>query len=408
MSRDRNQRSFWYRWGGGTAVLFAYTHFSHDLCNGLLIALLPLIKENLGLSYLQSGLLLSALTITSGLSQFLGGWIGDRMSRQIVIAIGLAGIGLASLAVGMISSYYLLLIILIIMGIFAGAYHPSAVSVLSSHIERARRGKAFAFHMVGGSIGYAVGPFLGGLIAELLGWRFAFIILSIPILTAIPLVLNKFREQRHLKDSQKANPLSASDVIASHPRQKSTGIIQILQPMAVIISLAILTQLIGGTAMVFIPIYLVDKHYITPTYAAMLMGVTRAGGITGSLFGGWLSDRWGRKNTIFLSLAAIGPILYILTLLPFNAGLIVILIVFGLFMYMRQAAVQPFLMDNVPSRIRATIFGIYFGLGMEGMSLMQPVAGHFMDIFGIIAIFQAIAWISVVVSVLSLLLVRKA
>ena len=408
MPGDRNQESFLHRWGGGTAALFAYTHFSHDLCSGLLIALLPLIKESLGLSYLQSGLLLSALTITSGLSQFPGGWLGDRMSRHIVIAIGLAGIGLTSLAVGLSSAYYPLLVILVIMGIFAGAYHPSAVSVLSGHIERARRGKAIAFHMVGGSIGYAAGPFLGGLIAELLGWRFAFIILSIPTLAAIPLILKRFRERRRLKDSQRTGLLSAGDVAASHPRQRSAGIIQILRPMAVIFSLAILTQLIGGTAMAFIPIYLVDKHYVTPTYAAILIGVTRAGGIAGSLFGGWLSDRWGRKGAIFLSLAATGPILYLLTILPFNAGLIVILIIFGLFMYMRQAAVQPFLMDNIPSRLRATVFGIYFGLGMEGMSLMQPVAGHFMDIFGIVEVFRVVALFSVALSVLALFLAKKA
>lgn len=408
MPGDRNQGSFLHRWGGGTAALFAYTHFSHDLCNGLLIALLPLIKENLGLSYLQSGLLLSALTITSGLSQFPGGWIGDRMSRHIVIAIGLAGIGLTSLAVGLSSAYYPLLIILVIMGIFAGAYHPSAVSVLSGYIERARRGKAIAFHMVGGSIGYAAGPFLGGLIAELLGWHFAFIILSIPTLAAIPLILKRFQERRRLKDSQRNGPLSAGDVTTPQPGKKSAGIIQILRPVAVIFSLAILTQLIGGTAMAFIPIYLVDKHYVTPTYAAILIGVTRAGGIAGSLFGGWLSDRWGRKGTIFLSLAATGPVLYLLTILPFNAGLIVILVIFGLFMYMRQAAVQPFLMDNIPSRLRATVFGIYFGLGMEGMSLMQPVAGHFMDAFGIVAVFRVVALLSVALSVLALFLAKKA
>ena len=77
-------------------------------------------------------------------------------------------------------------------------------------------------------------------------------------------------------------------------------------------------------------------------------------------------------------------------------------------MYMRQAAVQPFLMDNIPSRLRATVFGIYFGLGMEGMSLMQPVAGHFMDAFGIVAVFRVVALLSVALSVLALFLAKKA
>lgn len=69
---------------------------------------------------------------------------------------------------------------------------------------------------------------------------------------------------------------------------------------------------------------------------------------------------------------------------------------------------QPFLMDSVPSQLRATMFGIYFGLGLEGQSLMQPVAGHFMDIFSIAGVFNGIALISVGLSLVALLLAKKA
>ena len=49
-------------------------------------------------------------------------------------------------------------------------------------------------------------------------------------------------------------------------------------------------------------VYLVDKHNIAPAYAAMLLGIMRSGGIAGSLFGGWLSDKWGGKNAIFFAI----------------------------------------------------------------------------------------------------------
>ena len=406
MSKLRNSGTVFYQWGGSTAAFFAYTHLSHDLCTGLLVALLPLIKEGLGLSYLQSGLLLSALTITSGLSQFLGGWLGDRLSRQVVITIGLSGIGLTSLAVGLSSAYYPMLFILIIMGVFAGAYHPSAVSMLFGSFEETRRGKVIALHMVGGSIGFAIGPILGGLIAEMLGWHFAFIILSIPALVAVPLLFKKFRQQ--VNNSRLVNQASTNNGPTSQERQRSIGIFQALRLVAIIFTLAVLMQLIAGSAMAFIPIYLVDKHNIAPAYAVMLIGIVRGGGIVGSLFGGWLSDKWSRKNAIFLALVATGPTLYLLTKLPFNAGFIVIFILFGILMYMKQATVQPFLMGSVPPQLRATIFGIYFGLGMEGMSLVQPVAGYFMDIFGIVEVFNVIALICIVLSVVALFLAKKA
>lgn len=410
MTKDRSSESetVLHQWGGSTATFFAYTHLSHDLSIGLLVALLPLIRESLGLSYLQTGLLLSAWTITMGLSQFLGGWLGDRLSRLVVIAVGLGGVGLGTLAIGLSSAYYPMLAILVIMGIFAGAYHPSAVPLLYSFSDKTRSGKALALHLVGGSIGFAIGPVLGGLISGVLGWRFAFIILGIPAIVAVPLVLNKFRRQKSADSSSQINQSFTNGGVTSQPRHQGISIGQALKPIALVFTLIILTQLMNGSAMAFIPIYLVDKHNIAPAHAAMLLSIVRGGGIAGSLFGGWLSDRWDRKNVIFLALVSTGPILYLLTKLPFNGWLIVIFILFGITAFMKPAAFQPFLMDNTPPHLRATIFGIYFGLGMEGMSLIQPVAGYFMDIFGIVGVFNVIALISVGLSLIALLLAKKA
>ena len=400
--RDK-KGTVYQQWGGSTATFFAYTHFSHDLCAGLLAALLPLIKVSLGLNYFQSGLLLAAYTITVGLSQFPGGWISDRVRPQVVIAVGLGGVGLSSLAVGLSPSYYPMLAVLIIMGIFAGGYHPSAVSMLSAYYAADKRGKVIALHMTGGSIGYALGPIMGGLIAGIMSWRFAFFAMAVPALVAVPLVLKKLR--RPSREAGKT--FSADDSGVNHQPRHRPGIISVLRPIAIIIGLAITIQLLGGTAMAFLPIYLVDNLGVTPTAAALLVGVTRGGGILGSLFGGWLSDRWGRKQTIFMTLAATGPVLYLLTRLDYHAGLILVMVLFGMIMYMRQAAVQPFLMDNVPALMRGTVFGIYFGLGMEGMSLLYPMAGFFMDEFGILSVFNGIALSSVALSILTLLLMKK-
>lgn len=392
------------KWGGGIALLFAYTHLSHDLCSGLLTALLPLIKEGLGLTYLQSGILLSAYTITSGLSQIPGGWLGDRIRRSIVIAVGLGGIGLSTLAVGLSPSYYPMIAILIIMGILAGGYHPSAVSMLSGYYDVTKRGKVIALHMVGGSIGFSIGPLLGGLIADYMGWRWAFIILGIPAISAVPIIIRKFTRAEKAADITSKQQTREEQTRTNSSR---IGIIQILRPIAVLFFLSVAMHLVAGAAMSFIPLYMVGKHGVAPAYAAILVGILRLGGISGSLFGGWLSDRWGRKQATIFSLVATGPVLYILTMLPFNAGFIVILIVFGMFRYMTQATMQPYLMDNVPAYLRATAFGIYFGMSLEGQSLVQPVVGHFMDIYGIASVFTVIAIASIVLSLVALLLAKR-
>ena len=135
---------------------------------------------------------------------------------------------------------------------------------------------------------------------------------------------------------------------------------------------------------------------------AMWLGVVRFGGMAGSLLGGWLSDRWGKKNVIVFVIVATGPVLYLLTVLPFNAGLIIVFIIFGLLMQMRQPAIQTLLMDTTPHQFRATVIGFYFFLSSEGRSLAQPIAGYFMDIWGIVQVFNVIALITIMLSVVTL------
>jgi MFS family permease len=102
-----------------------------------------------------------------------------------------------------------------------------------------------------------------------------------------------------------------------------------------------------------------------------------------------------------------GPLLFLLTKLPNNIVLRVVFVIFGLFMQMRQSTVQPFLMDSTPQYLRATVFGIYFGLGIEGQSMLQPAVGRLMDIFGVTDVFHVIAFISIALSLMALLLIKR-
>jgi len=370
------------------------------------VPLLPFIRAGLGLTYLQSGFLISAYSITSGLSQFLGGWLGDRLGQRLIVVIGLSGVGLTSVVIGLSSAYYPMLITLVIMGILSGAYHPSAVPMLSSYYDVQRRGKVIGLHMVGGALGFTMGPILGGLIADGLDWRFAFILLGIPAIIAAPLAYKKFARRKVVIVAEQVNRESTQNYIPVETTDRLTGLGQVLRPIAIIGTLVIVTEFLVSTAMAYIPIYLVANHNVTPTYAALQMGIVRGGGIVGSLFGGWLYDNWGGRKAIVLALVTTGPILYVLTILSSNAFLMLALGIFGLVMIMKHAAFQSLLMDSTPPRFRATVFGIYFGLGMEGMSLLQPVAGHFMDVFSPVEVFHFIALVGIALSVVTLRMIR--
>jgi FSR family fosmidomycin resistance protein-like MFS transporter len=390
-------KKFLHQWGGRNAVFFAYIHFCHDMVIGLMSAMLPLVRKDLGLNYLGSSLLVAVYAVISGAAQIPGGWLGDRAKRNVVAAIGLGGVGLTALGVGVSPTYSIILVFMAMMGIFGGFYHPSATSLLTSYFESGRRGSAIGLHLLGGTIGFTAGPVLGGIIGAALGWRFSFALLGIPALIAVPIVIKRFipRDQPELVKKEKLG--DGSTVQEEKPR-----LLAVIRPIAAITLLAILVHLIAGASLAFIPLYLVDKHNIDPAYAAMLLGLIRGGGMFGSLLGGWLSDRWGRKSTVVLALAATGPLFYLITWLPFNPALMIVFVVFGAMMSTRQSAIQALLMDRTPSQFRSTVFGIYFGLSQEGMSVTQPIAGQYMDVFGIVPVFYVLAIGSIALSLLVL------
>ncbi|MBM2825150.1 MAG: transporter [Dehalococcoidales bacterium] len=392
-----------HQWGGGLAVFFGYTHLSHDLTAGLLVALLPFIRQDMGLNYLQSGLLVSAFSLTSGFSQLLGGLLADRISRRKAIALGLGGVGACAIIIGLSSSYYALLASLIIMGIVTGAYHPSAVPAITDYLETARRGRAIALHMLGGNIGFVLGPLLGGAIASILNWHLAYILLSIPALVAAPLVLTRLKFPAQAGGTASTSAQRA----AAGSGRKLTGLSLVFRTVASAVIPAVIMGLIVNPTMSFVPLYLVDKHHFSSSTAALWVSIIRSGGLVGSLFGGWLADKWGRRRAIFLALGATGPVLLLIAWLPLSVVLVIAFVLFGLVMAMREATTQTYLMDSTPSHLRATVFGIYFGFGMEGSSLIQPVAGHFMDIYGIGDVFIAIALIGITLSVVTVLIARK-
>jgi len=393
------------QWGGGISLFFAFTHFSHDLTTGLLIALLPFIRQDLEMNYLQAGLLVSAYSVTSGLSQIFGGWVSDRISRRwISITIGLLGVGLSGLAAGLMPSYITLLVTMLIMGIFAGAYHPSAVPAISS-LFRDNRGKAIGLHMIGGSVGFGLGPFIAIAIAATLNWHMSFLILCLPALVAGLMVILWLRK---IEPAISVKPAT----VTSDARQPGTGneepgLGQVLKSLSLIIALVVVVTFTSGSLLPFVPLYLMDHFGLSSTMAAVWTSIVRASFVLGSLFGGWLSDRWGNKRTVLLTLIAIGPVLLVFTSANYFAVVAIMMVAIGILWTMRETDVQTYLMGRTPLKMHGIVFGIYFGIGQQGQSLLQPVYGGFMDMFGISNIFLIVGLISLATSIATIFLAWK-
>ena len=329
--------------------------------------------------------MLAALMITAGLSQFLGGWLGDRFRRRFLVVIGLGGVSISTFTVGILDSYELLVAIFVVTGLFAGLYHPSSVVLLSDSVESNQRGRVMASHMIGGSLGYLVAPLLGGIIAGFLGWQAAFMFLCIPALIAA------FCSLAYLPDSK--SHTTAQQLEKATPEEKTPW-----YRVITVSSMSVLMEVASGAAVAFFALFLVDVQGLTPVLSTTGLGVLRCGSLAGSLLGGLLADRWGNNRAVLLSFIASGPILLLLsylTAIPF----FIALFSFGLFYTMREVTVQVYLLKITPMHLRSRLIGVYYGFGMEGSSLIQPVAGHAMDRFGITGVY---IWLGVASTIISM------
>ncbi|MCK5593461.1 MFS transporter, partial [Candidatus Bathyarchaeota archaeon] len=101
-------------------------HFSHHLLTALLTPLLPFIRDEFSLDYTRIGLIISAFSLSYGISQLPAGWLSDRIGPRIVITLSISGVAVFGLLVGVSQTFTMMLIFLVLMGMVAGGYHPTA------------------------------------------------------------------------------------------------------------------------------------------------------------------------------------------------------------------------------------------------------------------------------------------
>ncbi|MBU6423513.1 MAG: MFS transporter, partial [Chloroflexi bacterium] len=180
------------RGGRGRALVagFSVAHFMQHVVTTLLNPLLPLIRDTFALSYAQSGLVVSAYTISLGLANAPLGILADRLGSRVVLAAGLVLVGAAAVALALAGQYWQVLALFVGMGIVAAAYHAPAVAILSRAFPDRTRGTAMGIHTAGGSLAVFASPLIAAFFASALApeqaWRSAYLwTAAVPIVCGI-------------------------------------------------------------------------------------------------------------------------------------------------------------------------------------------------------------------------------
>ena len=282
----------------------------------------PLIQKEFHLNNTQVGLIGSAFLIVYALAAVPFGFWADRGIRKVVIGVGVSIWSLATLLTAAAQNLVQFVLTRSAVGIGEAAYFPAGTSLMSDYFPKHERGRVMSVWGIGSSLGVAVGFAAGGVIADKLGWRYAFLFAAVPGLICAFLA---FTMREPLRGSVEVVGTAVAKTYDAS-LGKFVELMRIPTLRATILSQTLLYFVLASNAF-WLPILLTTRFGLTTSQAGLLAGgVVVGAGLVGTLGGGWLSDHFGKKNpAAYLQVGIVGFLVgavfvAIALVAPLNAG----------------------------------------------------------------------------------------
>lgn len=342
-----------------------FAHLVNDIYFPILMALQPVLITTLGYTYFQAALLPAMHSILSSVLQPVFGSLADKKGLRISISISLllSGCGIALL--GLISDNYLVMLGCVAISALGHAtFHPGALCKVGALANAGNRGRLTALFTVGGNLGQALGPIIGGL-ALAYGGISSITWLIIPALVGAAFLM--------------LCPIPESCPVATKPAGSGK---EDWNPVILLFAGATLRSWVTFGAMTFIPTYLVLNGYPILEATMMVSGMLLAG-VAGQLTGGALSDRFGRKPVVVATTLAAVPA-FVCILVTHGPLLILSILAFGFFLWASFAVTISMAHELVPTQI-GFISGLFMGIAMGAGGIGVSVSGVIADHFGLTA-----------------------
>lgn len=367
------------------SILFsiAFAHLLNDLLQSVIPSIYPIIKETYQLSFSKIGMITFSYQMAASILQPFIGFYTDKKPQPFSQIVGMSFTTAGIIVLTYATNYPLILVSVVLVGIGSSIFHPesSRVSYLASG---GKRGLAQSIFQLGGNIGTAIGPLLVALIVLPNGQRHIlwFLIFS----TFALLILNKiaFWYKNHLN-------LKAIKKVIDPPNLSKTKIV-----WSVIILLVLIFSKYFYMASMssYLTFYLIEKFNMTIKDAQFHLFWFLGAVAAGTLIGGPLGDKFGRKYIIWFSILGAAPF----TLIFPYANLLwtgVLSIVIGVIIASAFSAILVYAQELLPKKI-GLISGLFFGFAFGMGGLGSALLGYLADIMDVEFVFNICSYLPLI------------
>lgn len=371
---------------GGISV----AHLTNDMIQSILLAIYPMLQASFQLSFTQIGMITLVYQLSASLLQPWIGLYADKRPLPYSLAAGmgftLVGLMLLSVAPG----FYFVLLAAVLIGTGSSVFHPEASRVARMAAGR-RHGLAQSLFQVGGNLGSALGPLLAALVIlpngqASIAWFAVAALFGIVLLWRIG---NWYRDNRHRLAPRPARAASAADAGEALARRRQRQ--RVLGTLAILGTLIFSKYFYLASLHSYFTFYLMDRFAVSVTTAQLYLFAFLGAVAAGTLAGGPIGDRIGRKIVIWVSILGVAPF----TLLLPHANLMwtgVLVVIIGLILASAFSAIVVYAQELVPGRV-GMISGLFFGFAFGMAGIGAVVLGRLADATSIGFMYQVCAWL---------------
>ena len=369
------------------SILFSisFAHLLNDLLQAVIPSVYPILKDNFNLSFTQIGLITFSYQMAASILQPFVGFYTDKNPKPFSQLYGMlftiAGIVVLSYA----ANFYLILLAVVLVGIGSSIFHPesSRVSYLASG---GKRGLAQSIFQIGGNAGTAIGPLLVAIFVVpkrqlYILWFLIFAIIAMFVLSKIAFW---YRDHLSLRRSKKTEP----EILHNLSQTQVTFSIIIL--LLLIFSKFFYTASMSS----YFTFYLMDKFHVSVQDAQFHLFLFLMSVAAGTLLGGPLGDKFGRKYVIWFSVLGVAPFTL---MLPF-ANLFwtgVLSMVIGVILSSAFPAILVYAQELLPKKL-GMVSGLFYGFAFGMGGLGSAILGYLADKTSITYVYQICAFLPLI------------